>query len=89
MTMERIFEWANGIKWISAVIKDNVLTITVDDFAGFDSRGGERYHNIPEEFDDLEEWLDENCLDSDGWECDYWYEFDGFEVRMIYTSADI
>ena len=66
------------------------LAVTIDDFEGFD----EDWSEIMRELDDEEavdaflEWLEEHCISHEGDFYTY-YQFEGFEVQIGYSSFDI
>lgn len=71
-------------------IKQNTIYLTVDDFDGFDENWNEimRDYDHPEEVEALLDWLDDNCIsETDDLYVDY--SFNGFTVRLGFTSFDI
>lgn len=68
----------------------DVLDVTLYDFAGFTSDWEEimRDYDDAEAVDALLAWLADSCVSQDGDFYTY-YRFDGFTVRVGYSSFDI
>ncbi len=68
----------------------NYISVDIDDFEGFDEnwREVERELNNPQKVDDFIDFLENNCFSKEG---DFYttYHFDGFNVKLGYTSYDI
>jgi hypothetical protein len=66
------------------------LHVTLEDFEGFDSNWDEimREYDDPDAVEAFLEMLDDECVSSEG---DFYvtYHFDGFDVRVDYSSYDI
>ena len=70
--------------------RDDVLSVDIDDFEGFDENGGEIMRDFTNEdaVDDFIEMLENTCNDKEG---DFYvlYHYDGFTVKLGWTSYDI
>ena len=70
-------------------VKDTEIKVVVLDFIGYNDNWEEVYRDYDEDaVEDFEEWLEDNCVSC---QCDYYqyYEFDGFNVEIGYSSMDI
>ena len=76
-------------------IREDTIYLTIDDFVGFDENWNEimRDYDHPEEVDTLLDWLDNNSIPvtDDLYTDDLYtdYSFNGFTVRLGFTSFDI
>ena len=71
-------------------IEQNTIYLTVDDFCGFDKDWNEimRDYSHPEEVNTLLEWLGNNCISKTD-DLYVVYSFNGFTVKLGFTSFDI
>jgi hypothetical protein len=70
-------------------VKGSEIKVVVLDFIGYNDEWGDVYNDYDEDaVEEFEEWLEEHCVSC---QCDYYqyYEFDGFNVEIGYSSMDI
>ena len=70
-------------------VKGSEIKVMVLDFEGYNDDWTEIYRDYDDDaVEEFEEWLEENCVSC---QCDYYqyYEFDGFNVEVGYSSMDI
>lgn len=75
---------------VDIYVRDNIAHLTINDFEGFNDKWQEVYRDYdnPKAVKTLTTWLLDNCT---SWEDDYYiiYHFNGFDVKLGYTSFDI
>lgn len=89
MTYAEVMARVAEVEDVSVWEYDDRISLTIEDFAGFDEDWCEQFRDYDEDaVDALLEWLEEHALSMDG---DYYtyYQFDGFEVQVGYASYDI
>ena len=76
---------------VSFEIEQNTIYLTVDDFDDFDEDGNVliRDYDHPEGVGALLDWLDNNCISKIDDFYDPVYSFNGFTVRLGFTSLNI
>lgn len=70
-------------------VKGSEIKVMVLDFEDYNDDWTEIYRDYDDDaVEEFEEWLEENCVSC---QCDYYqyYEFDGFNVEIGYSSMDI
>ena len=88
MMINKVDELKNDVSmWLDE--KESVLHITIEDFAGFDEDWSEVEKEVDEEkVEAFLEMLKKECV---SYECEFYhyYKFEGFSVKLGYTSYDI
>ena len=91
MTMEMILTQLDSISACSDYeVIDNYISLTINDFAGFDSNWNEVYYSDADDdaIDEVIEWLEDNA-DSVRGSLYHQYYFGEIVVEVGYTSFDI
>ena len=88
MMMNKVDELKNDASmWLDE--EENELHITIEDFEGFDEDWSEVEREVDEEkVDAFLKMLEEECVSYEG-DFYYYYEFEGFSVKLGYASYDV
>lgn len=91
MTKENMIEMVKALgNDADMTIYDDVISVTINDFEGFD----DDWHEIERQYDDskavtaFEDMLEDEAIEYDGDFYTYYY-FEGFTVKLGYGSFDI
>ena len=88
--LEKVSNCKNDVDLSYSSMDDKEYSLTFSDFYGFDENWDEVYRDYdnPQAVEELEEWLNENCLKREDKLYSRYY-FNDFIVTTGYTSYDI
>lgn len=89
MTKAEVMARLATVKDIEIDEREDEISVTVQDFDGFDEEGNEFFREYDQtSVEEMEDWLEEHCESYDG---DYYieYNFTDCVVCVGYTSFDI
>lgn len=89
MTKAEIIIKLTAIKDIEVDERKDEISVTIQDFDGFDEEGNEFFKEYDQvSIKEMENWLEEHCI---SYNCDYYteYKFEDCVVSVGYTSFDI
>lgn len=89
--LEKVINCKNDVSLSYYQTNTKEYNLTFNDFDGFDDDWDEVYRDYdnPQAVEELEDWLNENCIECDDRRLYTCYYFDDFVVETGYASYDI